>query len=228
MRALRPDDRAAFILAQTRLSRVPHAPEIVLHLADEAMDLWQATEDELETIGLPPPFWAFAWAGGQALARYVLDHPDIVRGRKVLDFASGSGLVAIAAARAGAGRVEACDIDDFAQVAIGLNAAANGVAVHVTAADVLAMDVTESASRWDVVLAGDIAYEADMAARCLAWLASQAAHGCDVLIGDPGRTFLPKERLNCVADYSVPVTRALEDMSIKRTQVWRFRETGIA
>jgi predicted nicotinamide N-methyase len=133
-------DPIAFIRAETRLRPVPHAPEIRLHVADEATDLWQKTEEELGTLGLPPPFWAFAWAGGQALARYILDHPETVRGRTVLDFASGSGLVAIAAAKAGAGEVSACDIDAFALAAIGLNAEANGVAIGALQADLVGQD----------------------------------------------------------------------------------------
>src|SRR5690606_24717754 len=139
-------DPLAFIRAQTRLLPVPHAPELVLHVADEATELWQKTEEELGQIGLPPPFWAFAWAGGQALARYILDHPDTVRGRRVLDFASGSGLVAIAAMKAGAAEVTACDIDPFAAAAITLNAQANGVAVAPIQADLVGQD-----HGWDTV-----------------------------------------------------------------------------
>ena len=211
-------DRETFILRHTRFLLVPHAPEISLHLADEATALWEKTEEELEAIGLPPPFWAFAWAGGQALARYILDHPKVVRGKSVLDFASGSGLVAIAAAKAGAARVEAADIDAFSHTAIALNARFNGVEMHV-----LEDDVTGASRNWDVVLAGDIAYEADMSARCFGWLGEMAKDGATVLIGDPGRAFLPRERLSQVAVYEVPVTRALEDNDIKRTTVWALR-----
>jgi predicted nicotinamide N-methyase len=209
---------ATFIRAHTRLLPVPHAPEIRLHLADEATDLWLKTEEELGAIGLPPPFWAFAWAGGQALARYVLDHPETVRGRRVLDFASGSGLVAIAAARAGASLVEACDIDAFATAAIALNARANGVAVSAAQADLLGRH-----DGWDTVLAGDIWYEQDTAARVTEWLAGLAERGTDVLIGDPGRSYLPREKLEAIATYEVPVSRALEDAEVKRSSVWRFR-----
>ena len=151
-------DRAAFIRANTRVLPVPHAPEIRLHLADEATELWHKTEEELGRLGLPPPFWAFAWAGGQALARYLLDRPEVVHGRRVLDFASGSGLVAIAAARAGAASVEASDIDAFAIAAIGLNAALNGVRVEARAADLIGHD-----EGFDAVLAGDIFYDRDIA-----------------------------------------------------------------
>jgi predicted nicotinamide N-methyase len=212
-------DRAAFILAQTRLRPVPHAPEILLHVADEATALWSRTEEELGAIGLPPPFWAFAWAGGQALARYVLDHPGTVAGRRVLDFASGSGLVAIAAAKAGAARVEACDVDPFAVEAIALNAARNGVAVEPHLADLVGAD-----AGWDVVLAGDICYQQDLAERVTAWLFALHRRGAAVLVGDPGRSYLPTDRLEALAAYAVPVTRALEDAEIKRTRVWRFRD----
>ncbi|WP_246702564.1 methyltransferase [Starkeya sp. ORNL1] len=209
-------DPTVFIRTETLLRPVPLVPEITLHLADEALPIWQRTEEELGEIGLPPPFWAFAWAGGQALARHVLDQPEIVGGRRVLDFASGSGLVAIAAAKAGAARVEACDIDGFAHAAMLLNAKANGVCLHVLTDDIVGEDLG-----WDVVLAGDIAYERDTAARVFAWLEALAGRGAAVWIGDPGRSYLPRERLEKVADYGVPVSRELEDAEIKRTSVWR-------
>jgi predicted nicotinamide N-methyase len=209
-------DPTAFIRTETLLRPVPLVPEIALHLADEALPIWQRTEEELGEIGLPPPFWAFAWAGGQALARHVLDHPGIVAGRRVLDFASGSGLVAIAAAKAGAARVEAADIDGFAHAAMTLNAEANGVSVHLLTNDIVGEDFG-----WDVVLAGDIAYERDTAARVFAWLEALARRGAAVWIGDPGRSYLPRQRLEQVADYGVPVSRELEDAEIKRTAVWR-------
>ena len=211
-------DPAAFIRAETRLRPVPHAPEIALHVADEATELWQKTEEELGEIGLPPPFWAFAWAGGQALARYILDHPETVRGRRVLDFASGSGLVAIAAMKAGAAEVTACDIDSFAIAAIGINAAANDVSVTALQADIVGED-----RGWDTVLAGDICYEQDLAARVVAWLFSLSERGATVLIGDPGRSYLPKDRLDSLAVYQEPGTRTLEDSDIKKSSVWRFR-----
>ncbi len=210
--------RSAFIRANTRLLPVPHAPEIRLHLADESVPLWKKTEEELQEEGLPPPFWAFAWAGGQALARYILDHPETVRGRTVLDFASGSGLVAVAAAMAGAAEVTGADIDVFAAEAILLNAEANGIRVAPRADDVIGRD-----EGWDVVLAGDVCYERDMAARVMDWLSALADRGATVLIGDPGRSYLPKDRLEAVAEYRVPTTRELEDSEIKKTQVWRFR-----
>lgn len=219
MTALR--DRIAFILAQTRLLPVPHAPAIRLHLADEATELWRRTEEELGAIGLPPPFWAFAWAGGQALARHVLDRPGIVAGRRVLDVACGSGLVAIAAALSGAARVEAADIDAFATAATALNAEANGVAVTPRLGDLVGAD-----EGWEVVLAADIFYERDIAERMTAWLGALEMRGALVLIGDPGRTYLPRDQLEEVACYRVPVTRDLEDADVKETRVWRFRHVA--
>jgi predicted nicotinamide N-methyase len=210
-------DREAFIRAHTRLLPVPHAPEIALHVAEEATELWQKTEDELAVIGLPPPFWAFAWAGGQALARYLLDHPHIVAGRRMLDFASGSGLVAIAAAKAGAGPVEACDIDAFAAAAIAINATANAVVVTPRCEDLIGRD-----EGWDVVCAGDVCYEREMAERVIDWLSGLSARGATVLIGDPGRSYLPRGKLEALATYEVPVRRALEDAEIKRSSVWRL------
>jgi predicted nicotinamide N-methyase len=216
--ALTPGNAEIFIRENTRLRVVPHVPEIWLHVADEAVPLWQKTEEELGAIGLPPPFWAFAWAGGQALARYVLDHPAIVRGKRVLDLATGSGLVAIAAAKAGASLVVANDIDAFAMPAVELNAAANGVALRTESRDRL--DPATPLESFEAVLAGDIFYERDTAARALAFLERMAALGASVLVGDPGRAYLPKERLDMRAEYEVPVTRDLEDAEIKRTRVW--------
>lgn len=212
-------DPPGFIRANTRLRPVPHVPEISLLLADEAVPLWQKTEEQLNEDGLPPPFWAFAWAGGQALARYVLDHPQSVAGKRVLDLASGSGLVAIAAMKAGARETLAADIDSFALEAIKLNAHENGVALQCCSDDLLA----GTEQTWDVVLAGDIFYERDTAERAFAFVSGQAAHGATVLIGDPGRSYLPKDRLTKLAEYSVPVTRELEDNEIKRTAVWTLR-----
>jgi predicted nicotinamide N-methyase len=214
-----PEERRAFILANTRLRPVPHAPEISLHVADEATPLWMKTEEQLGEMGLPPPFWAFAWAGGQALARYILDHPDVVAGRRVLDFASGSGLVALAAAMAGAATVAASDLDAFAVEAISLNAVANGLGPIPAISD----DLTGRDDGWDVILAGDICYERMTAERVVAWLESLAARGASVLIGDPGRTYLPRAKLAELATYEVPTTRELEDFEIKRSSVWRFR-----
>ena len=213
------NDPAAFIHAETRLLPVPHAPEIVLHLADEAIPLWEKTEEQLAEIGLPPPFWAFAWAGGQALARYCLDHPDLVKKRHVLDFAAGSGLVGIAAAKAGARQVDAVDIDPFAIAAVAVNSTANAVSITARQADVIGED-----HGWDVVFAGDVFYERDMATRVFAWLDALRRRGAQVLIGDPGRSYLPKDRLEALATYNVPVTRTLEDSDVKRTGVWHIRD----
>lgn len=213
------EDPLRFIRENTRLLPVPYAPEIVLHVADEATALWQKTEDELAEIGLAPPFWAFAWAGGQALARYVLDHPGQVAGRRVLDFASGSGLVAIAAAKAGAAHVTASDLDAFAVSAIGLNAAANGVADRIVA---VRDDLIGGDPGGDLVLVADIFYERDTAARVTDWLSNLHARGAEILIGDPGRSYLPRARLEALATYVVPVSRSVEDAEIKRSSVWRF------
>jgi predicted nicotinamide N-methyase len=215
-------DHRGFILTETRLTPVPLAPDIRLYLADEATALWERTETELGTLNLPPPFWAFAWAGGQALARYILDHPALVAGKKVLDFACGSGLVAIAAARAGAAHVTANDIDAFALAAVTLNAVENDVAVETRIGDLIGMQAV-----FDVILAGDIAYEQDTAARVTAWLEAQAQSGTLVLIGDPRRTYLAIDRLVSLAAYDVPVPRDLEDADIKRAEVYRFRSAGV-
>ncbi len=213
-------DPAAFVRANTAVLAPPHVPEIRLHLADEATELWFRTEEELGEMGLPPPYWAFAWAGGQALARHLLDDPSRVAGRTVLDLAAGSGLVAVAAAMAGAARVVASEIDPFAIAAIGLNAALNAVAVEPLAADVLADPARAPAA--DVVLAGDVFYERPMADAVLAFLSARARAGALVLVGDPGRSYMPRGALVHLATYEVPVTRALEDAEVKRTSVWRL------
>jgi predicted nicotinamide N-methyase len=210
-------DHAAFIRANTEIISPPLVPEVRLHLAHEALPIWQKTEDELGAVGLPPPFWAFAWAGGQALARHVLDNPDIVRGRRIVDLASGSGLVGIAAMKAGAADVLAADIDAFSIAAIAINAAVNDVVISITSDDLLERDVNA-----DVILVGDLFYEKGVASRCYAWLLKAHEKGIDVLIGDPGRSYLPKDKLLQIAEYSVPVSRDLEDMEIKKTAVWRL------
>lgn len=208
----------AFILRETRSKAPPLVPEIQLRLADEAMDLWQATETDLGRAGLPPPFWAFAWAGGQALARHVLDHPEIVRGARVLDFAAGSGIVAIAAGLAGASEVVATDIDAYARAAILINAGDNGVAVSAPETDFL----DRGAAGFDVVLAGDVFYERPMAARVEPFLRSAQTAGAAVLFGDPGRAYLPTKGIAPLASYDVPVPRAIEDRDIRTTRVWHF------
>jgi len=207
----------AFVLANTALIAPPHVPEIRLHLADEAHELWHLTEEQLQEKGLPPPFWAFAWAGGQGLSRYVLDNPHIVHGKRVLDFAAGSGLVGIAAAQAGARSVLCADIDPFCGPAVALNAAANSVDVGFTGDDVVGTD-----DGWEVVLAGDVFYDRAFADLLIPWFTGLAGRGASVLVGDPGRAYLPKARLTQLAEYQVPVTRALEDADVKRTRVWRY------
>ena len=210
------EGRRAFIRENTRLQAPPHTPELSLHLADEVTPIWKLTEEALEEIGLPPPFWAFAWAGGQALARYILDHPELVAGKRVIDFATGSGIVAVAAMKAGAAGVLAADIDVFCEAAVGLNAEANGVAVGFTDQNLLDAPPPEA----DVLLAGDICYERPMAEAVMAWLGQGRAAGASVLIGDPGRTYFPKDGLEKLAEYQVPTTRELEDLAVKRTSVW--------
>ena len=212
------DDRRAFVLTNTRLQRPPHAPELRLYLADEITPIWRLTEEALGAIGLPPPFWAFAWAGGQALARYVLDHPSEVAGRHVLDFATGSGLVAIAALKAGASSAIACDVDEVCAAAVSLNAEANGVEVAFTSENLL----RSTPPKVDVILAGDICYEQPMTDEVLAWLEQARRSGTRVLIGDPGRTHFPTKGLVRLAQYQVATTRELEDQEVKRTGVWTW------
>ncbi|MCC2111337.1 MAG: methyltransferase [Hyphomicrobiales bacterium] len=217
-------DRYAFVRENTRLISPPLVPEIALHLADDLSPLWRKGEEELAAIGLPSPYWAFAWAGGQALARYLLDNPEIVARQSVLDFGAGSGLGAIAAAKAGAIAVAAADTDGFAQAAIGANAAANGVEIELIGYDLLDED---GADHFDVVIAGDVFYEWPAAGAVARWLEKRLAAGAEVGIGDPDRYYLPKDRLLKLCEYSVPVTRALEDLSIKKSAVWRFDVTKI-
>lgn len=210
--------RARFIRDNTTLMTPPLVPEVKLRLAHEAVPLWQKTEEELGKMGLPPPFWAFAWAGGQALARHVLDNPELVRGRRVIDLASGSGLVGIAAMKAGAARVLAADIDGFSVEAIGINAETNGVSVDVTARDLL----EQPAEACDVILVGDLFYEKGLAEKVFAWLEDAEARGILTLIGDPGRSYLPRKKLKKLSEYKVQVTRDLEDCEVKLTPVWRL------
>jgi predicted nicotinamide N-methyase len=205
-----------FILDNAQAMAPPLVPEISLYLASEVVPLWRKTEEELEAAGVPPPYWAFAWAGGQALARYVLDNPQTVRAKRVLDFGSGSGLVAVAAAKAGAASVLAADIDAFAAAAIGLNARANGAAVDVTAEDVIGRF-----GEWDTILVGDMCYERPLAERLLAWLRQTRAM---ILLGDPGRSYFPKSGIEKLATYRVQTTRELEDREIRETSVYSLRE----
>ena len=208
------NDPASFILANTALIAPPLVPEIRLHLATEVVPLWRKTEEELAADGVPPPYWAFAWAGGQALARYVLDHAQDVRGRSVLDFGSGSGIVGIAAALAGA-QVLAADIDEFAGAAIALNAKANGASLTVTRDDVIGRD-----DAWDIILVGDMCYERPLAERLLAWLTTRKQNGASILLGDPGRNYFPKSGVEKLATFNVQTTRELEDREIRETSVY--------
>lgn len=207
----------AFVRTHTRPTALAHVPEVRLRIADDVYELWEAARRRSGLPQVPPPFWAFAWAGGQALARYVLDHPELVTGRHVLDLASGSGLVAIAAARAGAARVTASEVDRLGLAAIGLNAAANGVRIARTRTDLL----DDPGCAADVLLAGDVFYERPMADRVWPFLDRARSHGTAVLVGDPGREYLPRARFETLADYDVPVPPALEATGIKRTAVLR-------
>jgi predicted nicotinamide N-methyase len=210
-------DPAAFIAAQTVIVHPPLVPEIKLHLATEITPIWEATEADLARMNLPPPYWAFAWPGGQALTRFLLDQPDWVKGKRVLDFAAGSGLAAIGAAMAGAARVEAAEIDDFASAAIALNARTNHVAIDLVNEDLIGV-----APRWEIVLAGDVCYEKPMADRVIAWFRAMAGRGVAILMGDPGRAYLPQDGLVELARYQVPTTLELEDRRMRETIVWRL------
>ncbi|HEY1836258.1 MAG TPA: 50S ribosomal protein L11 methyltransferase [Rhizomicrobium sp.] len=209
-----------FILANTAPITPPLVPEVRLHLAVEAMALWRKTEEDLQAMGVPPPYWAFAWAGGQALARYILDRPETVRDKSVLDFGAGSGLVAIAAAKAGARSVLAADIDAYAAAAIALNAQANNVVLRVTTDDMLG-----SQAPYDVILCGDVCYEKPLAEALLAWLAATRAQ---VLLGDPGRSYFPKSDVEQIALYRVQTTRELEDREIRETGVYLLQRRALS
>ncbi|MEH1012982.1 50S ribosomal protein L11 methyltransferase [Micromonospora sp. CPCC 206060] len=211
------DIATAFVRLHARLAPVAFVPEVRLHQADEPIGLWELTEGEFRSEQ-PPPFWAFAWAGGQALARYLIDHPEVVAGRRVLDLASGSGLVAIAAARIGAASVRAVEVDPRAVAAVRLNADANGVRVDAELADLL----DGAAGDAELVLAGDVFYSEAMANRVLRFLLRAARGGARVLVGDPGRAFLPRNRFTELATYDVPVPPALESVRVKRTTVWEL------
>jgi predicted nicotinamide N-methyase len=202
----------------TELRSMPLLPEIRLYQAADPISMWQQTEQATGQDDLDPPFWAFPWAGGQALARYLLDHPETVRGRRVIDIASGSGLVAIAAAMAGAGAVTAYDTDPLAVAAIGLNAAANGVTIQAVCADILAGDGPPPGA--DLVLAADAFYERDLASQVTTFLERCHAGGAGVLVGDLGRRYLPYSRLAALASYDVPGLGALESRDVVRTTVW--------
>lgn len=209
------NDPTEFIRTNTVLIPPPLVPEVKLHLATEVVPLWRLTEDELEEQGIPPPYWAFAWAGGQALARFVLDNPDVARGRIVLDLGSGSGLVGIAAMMSGAVHVLSADIDAFAIAAVALNAQANDVEVATTTDDVIGQS-----RDWNTIFVGDMCYERPLAERVLVWLKERVAAEVTVLIGDPGRSYFPRVGLEKLAEYEVQTTRELEDREVKKTAVW--------
>lgn len=212
-------DIAAFIRENTELQPVASSPQIKLHTASESMPLWQRSTDELEAFGIDLPFWAAAWVGGQALACYLQENPHIVRGKRVLDFATGSGIAAIAAAMAGAAEVVANDIDPVALEAAALNAEANDVALTLHSGDMTGTPALD----FDVILCGDVFYEKPMADAIFGWLASSRSHADEVLVGDPGRSYLPYERLEQLSEYELPASRPLEDSAIKQTMVWRFK-----
>ena len=207
-------DDAAFILSQTRPATAPLVPEITLQLATEITPIWQAAESWCHSNNAEPPFWAFAWPGGQALARYILDHPAAVTGRRILDFAAGCGIAAIAAARAGAASAEAAEIDPLARAALSLNAAANGTALSLPTGDVVG-----APNRWDLILCGDVCYEAPMTSRILPWLRALATEA-QVWIADPGRAYLPRDGLTPFATYAVPTSLELEDRTEREVTLY--------
>lgn len=210
-------DAGDFVRAHTRPGQAPLVPELTLYLATEITPIWQATEDWLDTQNIAPPFWAFAWPGGQTLARYILDHPEFVAGRRVLDFATGCGIAALAAARAGARSVDASEIDALAIAATLLNASANGLNVTCLPEDMVGSDC-----RWDIILCGDICYEAPMTRHILPWLHRMAGQGAEVVIADPGRAYLPRDHLSELARYDVPTSLELEDHTRRRTVLYRL------
>jgi predicted nicotinamide N-methyase len=219
-----PDPAPRHVVTETtRLVTVPYVPEIWLQQAEDPFTVWEQVETTADQTELPPPFWAFAWAGGQALARYLLDHPETARGRRVIDMASGSGLVAIAAAKAGAAAVTAYDIDPLAAEAIRVNSAANGVTVVAICADILGRDDIPVPGA-DLVLVADAFYERDLGAQAMRFLERARAGGAEVLAGDFGRAYLPRDRLRPLASYEVPAQRMLEGTDIKRTTVWTLLE----
>ncbi len=216
------DEAEAFITAHTVPARAPLVPEFLLYLATEITPIWQATEDWLARKNIAPPFWAFAWPGSQALARCILDRPQRVAGKRVLDFAAGGGLAALAAARAGAALVEAAEIDPLAIAATHLNARANGLSVHGFVGDVVG-----APCRWDLILCGDVCYEAPMTRHILPWLARLAGQGAEVWLADPGRAYLPGEGLHEMAVYDVPTSLELEDHIFRRTVLYALHPKNI-
>ncbi len=211
-------DNSEFILNNTQLKNPPLLPEMKLYLSEVFNALWRVTETRFEAKNIPPPFWSFAWPGGQALARYVLDNPEIVRGKRVFDFASGSGLCAIAAKMSGAASVVANDVDPLSIVAVGMNAQANGVDVDVLHDNKINRDLPDI----DVILAGDFCYEWPMAGYAIEWLRAQIKQGKTVLLADPGRNYLPKEGLEKLAEYDIATPLEVEDSEIKHTTIYKL------
>jgi predicted nicotinamide N-methyase len=216
-----PERIRAFILRATAPARPPLVPEFALRMATEITPIWEMTEEALQASGLPPPFWAFCWPGGQALARFLLDRPEIARGRRVLSFACGGGVEALAAARTGAAEVWANDIDPVALEATRLNAEAAGLAIRLLPGDLLERDAPPEGP-FDLVLAGDVFYERGVSARIERWLRARAAEGALTLVGDPGRTFLPAAGREALATYDAPTPRELEDRDVMATTIWRL------
>ena len=214
-----PADPEGFIARNTALETPAMVPEFRLWLATEYVPIWQATEAWLEEQNVDPPYWAFCWPGGQAVARYLLDHPTLVEGKRVIDFAAGSGISSMAAARAGAASVIANDIDELSLVAARLNATANGLVLETNSEDWLAG--SGGAPDADVVIAGDVCYEREMSVRALAWLRSHAAEGRLVLLGDPGRNYFSAQGLEELARYEIPTSLQLENRGMRETVVWR-------
>jgi len=217
------DRYTRFVTENTVPTQALLVPEITLHLASEVTPLWHATEETMAQNGLPPPYWAFAWPGGQTFARLLLDRPELARGRSVLDFASGCGIAAIAAAKCGAARIVATEIDSFAVAALNLNSALNGVTFEIVEGDILA----DPPANWDLILAGDVCYERPMAERTLAWLDKAVAQGAQVLIADPGRAYLPKSGLTEMARHDVPTSLDLENRKIMTTVIYRYAPSGL-
>jgi predicted nicotinamide N-methyase len=211
-------DYESIIRRETRLSSPSLLPEIKLHLADKVTPLWKIMQESLTDPDCAPPFWAFAWVGGLALARYILDHPEIVRGKRVLDFASGCGLGGIAAAKAGAKKVWFCDIDPFARQACRMNADVNGVMLK----DWGQVDMNAAVKGIDIVIAGDVCYEHIMGHKTVAWLRLCAAAGVETLLADPGRAYAPSEGIQELARLTVPATLELEDAPTREVTLWRL------
>jgi len=207
-----------FIRANTALGTAPLVPEITLYLAAEVTPLWQMAEEQFRQTGMPPPYWAFAWPGGQGLARYILDHPQIVRGKRVLDFAAGCGIAAIAAMKMGAKQVMAVDIDPVAETAAQMNADINGVAVETCQI----IDMNKAFKDADMIFAGDVCYQQAMSASIVRWLRLCAEKGADILLADPGRAYVPEDGLKEIIRYEVQTSRDLEDRDTRVVTIWKM------